>query len=82
MPSESILDQLTPILREVFDNDDLKATADLTANRVKGWDSLANVRLFLSIEQGFKIRFSAPEMSGLKNVGELVELIEKKCSRR
>jgi acyl carrier protein len=80
MPSELILGQLTPIMREVFDNDDLTATADLTANRVEGWDSLANVRLFIAIEQKFKIRFSAPEMSGLKNVGELVSLIEKKVS--
>lgn len=82
MPSEVILDQLTPVLREVFDNNDLKATADLTANKVKDWDSLANVRLFDAIEPIFGIRFSAPEMSGLKNVGELADLIEKKVSRR
>ena len=81
MASELTYSRLTSVFREVFDDDNLTVTPDLTATRIKGWDSLANVRLFLAIEQGFKIRFSAPEMSGLKNVGELAELIERKVSR-
>jgi acyl carrier protein len=82
MASELIYEKLTPVFRDVFEIDDLVVTADLTANRVPGWDSLANVRLFVAIEQEFGIRFSAPEMSGLKNVGELVSLIDKKRQRR
>ena len=78
MPSEPILAQLSPIFQDVFDDDSLVATADLAANKVKGWDSLNNVRLFLAIEQEFGVRFSAPEMSGLKNVGELSDLIARK----
>jgi acyl carrier protein len=71
-------DKLTSILRDVFDNDTLVATPDLTARKVDGWDSLGNVRLFLEIERVFSIRFSAIETTSLKNVGELVEMIEKK----
>jgi acyl carrier protein len=76
-----IFQRLTPLLRDVFDNDDLVATPELTAHKVDGWDSLGNVRLFLEIEKAFSVRFSATEISSLKNVGQLADLIEKKTHR-
>ena len=78
MANRSVFDKLTPLLRDVFDNDDLVATPELTAKAVEGWDSLGNVRLFLEIERTFAVRFSAPEITSLKNVGQLADLIEKK----
>jgi acyl carrier protein len=73
-------DKLTQVLRDVFDNDSLVATPDLTARKVDGWDSLGNVRLFVEIELAFGIRFSATEISSLKNVEKLADLIEKKLA--
>ena len=81
MADASVFAKLTPLLRDVFDNDDLVATAALSAHDVEGWDSLANVRLFLEIEKAFAVRFSATEISSLKNVGQLADLIEKKTHR-
>ncbi len=40
MPEASVLDKLTSVLRDVFDNDEVVATPDLTAQKVDGWDSL------------------------------------------
>ena len=76
--ASSIYAALTEILRDTFDNDNLIATPTLTAAQVEGWDSMGNVRLFLSIEQDFGVRFNASEISGIKNVGELVSLLEQK----
>lgn len=70
--------RLTEVLRDVFDNDTVTATETLTAADVEGWDSLGNVRLFLAIEQEFGVRFSAGEISAIKNVGELMAAIERK----
>lgn len=81
MAEAPVLDKLTSILRDVFDSDELVATPELTAQKVEGWDSLGNVRLFLEIERVFSIRFSAVETTALKNVGELVAVIEKKTRR-
>ena len=72
---------MTPLLRDVFDNDDLVATPELTAKMVEGWDSLGNVRLFLEIEKAFAVRFSATEITSLKNVGQLADLVEKKSHK-
>jgi len=81
MADKSVFDKLTPLLRDVFDNDDLVATPELTAKMVEGWDSLGNVRLFLEIEKAFAVRFSATEITSLKNVGQLADLVEKKSHK-
>jgi acyl carrier protein len=81
MADASVFERLTPLLRDVFDNDDVVATPELTARHVEGWDSLGNVRLFMEIEKTFAVRFSATEMSSLKNLGQLADLIEKKTRR-
>lgn len=79
MTNPTTFERLTQILRDVFDDDALVATPNLTAQRVNGWDSLGNVRLFLAIEKDFSIRFSATEIASLKSVGQLAALIDQKC---
>ena len=78
MAGTAIFDTLTRVIRDVFDNENLVATADLTARAVEGWDSLGNVRLFVEVERVFGVRFSATEISSMKNVGQLAELLERK----
>ena len=71
----SIFEQLTEVFRDVFDDDELVIDATTTAQDVEGWNSLAHIRLVVSIEKAFKLRFSAAEIGRLKNVGDMVELI-------
>jgi acyl carrier protein len=53
-------------------------TPALTAKDVDGWDSLAHIRLMLTVERAFKVKFSTPEIGKLENVGGLVALIQEK----
>jgi acyl carrier protein len=76
---DSVLKRLTPLMQDCLDNDDLVATPDLTAADVPGWDSLAHVRLMLTIERAFQVKFSAAEISSFKNVGDLANVIVAKC---
>ena len=78
MQHEGIYARLTTIFRDVFDDPDLVATPELSASDVSEWDSLSHVRLMLTIEKAFGVRFSASEVGKLKNVGDLASLIEKK----
>jgi acyl carrier protein len=75
---DPILTRLTSIFREVFDDDDLVLKPELTANDVDGWDSLSHIRLILSVQKAFGVKFSAVEMSRLKNVGDLIALTKHK----
>jgi acyl carrier protein len=78
---DPIFTRLTSIFREVFDDDDLVLKPEMTANDVDGWDSLVHIRLILSVQKAFGVKFSSVEMSRLKNVGDLVVLTKHKQSQ-
>lgn len=70
-----ILMALSVLLQDVLGDDDIALERETTARDVDGWDSLANVRFMLAVERHFGCRFAAAEVSRLRNVGELVDLI-------
>jgi acyl carrier protein len=70
---------LAEIFRNLFDEDSLQLTPELSAKDVDGWDSLTHIRLILTIEKAFKVKFSTAEIGKLENVGDLVTLIESRA---
>ena len=74
----SVLEPLTEIFREVFDDDEISLSREMTADDVDGWDSLSHVNLIVTIETRFNIRFSQKELLTFKNVGDLMGSIESK----
>ncbi len=78
METSLIYAKLTGVFHDVFD-DTIGIRPDLTAREVDEWDSVTHVRLMLTVERTFGIKFSAAEIGRLKNVGELVELIASKA---
>lgn len=78
MNEPQIVARLEEIFHDVFDDDSLKVTSELSAKDVDGWDSLANIRLIITIERAFKIKFSTSDIGKLENVGDLVMLIKER----
>jgi acyl carrier protein len=78
MESAEIVARITPIVREVFDDESIVVDRQLTAADVDGWDSLNHIRLIVSVERAFGLKFTALETGKLKNVGEFVDLIQSK----
>jgi acyl carrier protein len=74
--------QLAILFHDVFDDDSITLTPDLSAKDVDGWDSLSHIRLLLTIEKSFKIKFSTSEVGKLQNVGDLVTLIEARAENK
>jgi acyl carrier protein len=70
--------RLETIFHDVFDDEAIKLTPTLTAKDVDGWDSLTHIRLMLSVEKAFKVKFSTSEFGSLRNVGDLVGLIKRR----
>lgn len=75
-----MLDRVNAVFRDVFDDDELTVGRETSAADVAGWDSLMHVRLILAMEKAFRVRFSSSEVASLKNVGDLVDLVERKAS--
>jgi acyl carrier protein len=78
MHTDAVYAKLTSIFHDVFDDEELVLEPGLTADDVPEWDSLSHVRLMLTVQQRFGIKFTAVQMTNLKDVGELVTLIQSK----
>jgi acyl carrier protein len=74
----NIMELLTHVFREVFENDDINLSREMTANDVDGWDSLSHINLIVTIEARFKIKFLQKELLSFNKVGDLIDAIEKK----
>ncbi len=72
--------RLTSIFQDVFEDDSIVVTPELTAKDVPEWDSLSHIRLILEVQKAFKVKFSAAQTASLKNVGELAQLIRSKVA--
>jgi len=72
------METLSGIFRMVFDDDSIEIERNMTANDIDGWDSLSHVNLITAVEAKFKIRFTQKELLTLKNVGDLLDHIERK----
>jgi len=75
------IEEITPVFREVFDDDGINLTTSTTADDVEEWDSLTHMNLVIALELKFKIKFALGELQTLKNVGEMLDLINRKRSR-
>lgn len=76
----SIMEKLTGIFRNVFDDEDIVIGPETTANDIDGWDSLSHINLIVAVETMFSIRFTQKELLTFKNVGDLHNSIERKAS--
>lgn len=75
MSKEQIMERLTEIFRDVFDDESIEISDSTTADDIEAWDSLEHITLISAVEKAFKMRFTMREVSGMKNVGEMAEII-------
>ncbi|MGA2848365.1 MAG: acyl carrier protein [Terracidiphilus sp.] len=76
MDESDIYARLKQIFEDVFDDDSITVTPALSAKDVDGWDSLTHIRLILTVEKAFKVKFSTSEIGKMESVGDLVKLIK------
>jgi acyl carrier protein len=78
MTRDNIKEELNRIFREIFEDRHVVVTDETTAKNVKGWDSVSHIDMICMVEDAFKVKLTTREVSSLKNVGELVSVIERK----
>ena len=79
---DEILAELQEIFRDILDQPDLTLTRASNASNVEDWDSLAHINLLTTIEKHFKIKFALGELQELKNVGDMIDLIQLKLAAK
>ncbi|MBR6669726.1 MAG: acyl carrier protein [Ruminococcus sp.] len=78
MDKNNIMTRLTEIFRDVFDDNSIVINENTTSNDIDEWDSIEHINLIGAVEEEFKLRFKMKEVSGMKNVGEMIDII---CER-
>ncbi len=78
MKREEIVERLTLIFRKVFNEKDLVLRDDLTANDVETWDSLTHMLMITEVENEFQIKFKLKDLNKMKQVGDLISIVESK----
>ena len=77
MDKQSIFDAVQQIFRDNFDDEELVITPETCADDIEDWDSLEQINLLTAIEKKFNIKFKLADVRNLKNVGDLLALIER-----
>ena len=80
MSREAVLRKLEPIFRTVIDPD-LVLTEELDAAKVSLWDSLKHIILVVEIEMQLGVVLTTDELAHLRNVSDLVTLLQQKGLR-
>ncbi len=75
MEREAIFDRLNKVFRTIFDDENITVNEETTSDDIEDWDSLEHINLIVAIEQEFGIKFSMGEVTNMKNVGDMVNII-------
>lgn len=75
---DKVYERLNEVFRNVFDDEEIVVNENTTSNDIEDWDSLEHINLIVAVENEFGIKFDMSEVTSMKNVGEMVEIINKK----
>ena len=76
MTREEILSKINKIFQDAFDDESLQISETTNANDIADWDSLMQMNLIEMVEDEFGFQFSMDEATGMKNVGDMVNIVE------
>jgi len=77
MEKKDILEVLTEVFQEVFDDESLILTRETAADDIEEWDSLNQIKLIIESERAFNIRLKSRDINILENIGEMVDHLSK-----
>jgi acyl carrier protein len=72
------MDRLVTVFRDVFDMPALEING-LTRSTFSDWDSLAQVKLIIGIEEEFGVKFTIDQVASIGSVDEFRKLLAEKA---
>ena len=78
---DELLEKIALVFHDVF-NDSIEVSLNTNASDIDEWDSLTHIRLMITIEAFFSVKFTVSEMSEMQNVSDLILILEEKLNVR
>ncbi len=82
MDREEVFQSVVEIAKDVFGNESIELTEESTAADVEEWDSLTHLSLINELEEKYGVGFTFDEVTGSKNLGELLNALMKHISEK
>ena len=80
MDRARVMEEVQEIFRDNFDDDSIVLTDATSAADIEDWDSLEQINLLTAMERKFGLKFKLEDVRGLENVGDLLDLIERRTA--
>ncbi len=77
MNRDEMMKKVTAIFCDIFDDEDIILSDSTTADDIEDWDSLSHITLINEIEKTFDFKFGMKDIIGMKNVGEMLDILAK-----
>jgi acyl carrier protein len=71
-------ERIERVFREVFDNDSLEVSSELSQETYPDWDSFSQVKLIIGLEEEFGVKFTTAEVLEASSVAKIGQLLESK----
>ena len=81
MDKNEVIGRLNEIFRDVFGDDSITVNEATTSDDIEDWDSIEHINLIGAVEDEFGLRFKMREVSGMKNVGEMIDIISERGTK-
>ena len=81
MNEREIFTRLNRVFQEVFDDRTIRVGPQTTADDIEDWDSLEHITLISAVEREFRMKFKMGEISSMKNVGEMAQIVMERAKR-
>ena len=81
MNRAEIMERLNEVFRDVFDDSSITVDDNTTSKDIEDWDSLEHINLVGAVEQELKMRFKMKEVSSMKNVGEMADIVAERAKK-
>ncbi len=78
MTRQEVFEKLDEVFQDVFDDEEIHVGETTTADDIEDWDSLEHINLIVAVEHAFQIKFSMGQVTKMKNVGEMADIILEK----
>ena len=73
-----MLERMEKVFREVFDNDALVLEKTTSNENLADWDSFAQVKLIIGLEEEFGVKFTTEEVLEAYSVSAIEKLLRSK----
>ena len=70
--------QLYKLVGQVLGVDPAELNEDSNSQNTPKWDSLRHIEVVFAMENAFHVRFTMPEIAGLRKLGDIRKLLEAK----